>query len=66
MVCGREAIVPRILETQKYNLVVGSEPVKISNAEEKYFSYSEPSGLKLCYNKSLAFYEDESFKKELN
>ena len=65
VVCGRETIVPKILETQTYKLKVGSEPVKITNADEVYFSYSDKSGLKLCYNKTLSLYEDGSLGKEL-
>ena len=65
MVCGSEAIVPKILETQTYKLKVGSEPIKINNADEVYFFYSEKSGMKFCYDKYLSLYEDGSLRKEL-
>ena len=65
MVCGRESIVPNMFDTQVYNLKVSSEPYEIKNAEEMFFSYSEKLNQKLCCNKSLTLYQDESFKKEL-
>ena len=49
---------PKMFDTQIYKLKTSSEPVSIGNAADVFFTYSEKSDKKLCYDKSLAFYMD--------